>query len=1073
MAAVFDTLPSHAPDLVVRDETLFDPFLLVDDAGIGVENDNKAAAARTKASDEIDWLPQSLKDRVDQHRPASGDIDAIGNVNKERLTEEANKLFGNIMTEMVFVNFYQLKQMVQRFAGYWGFVVSTQNNVHLVCFFTKSSTKAWEVNVSPRKQRGRQSIKTGCGFLIRVANDPRMKTAKRHRTPVRITKLNLEHGDECIPGLKEQRMAKKSTGRIFGALELQKLDSVVQIIADGNVSTKQLRSMLKDHIPPGYAITADDVRNIRVRCFKYSMEETIIDEEAAEKVIAFKPLDEDESLNLPDTDTCRVKTAEFMREVFQDSREGWKTLDFLEKCKEGTPGFDYRVNKDEDGRPTAVVWITNTMRENWRRFGSTIFLDAMKRKLNSLHWPYIGAVALDHENRVALLCECLCLEEELEQYAFVINSLAEMEPRRKKSTIRLIFADCFLKDRFLALIGLSRPYTTIAWDAFHLKSHVWPQELGQRLFDQLESDLGNMLYGETREEYDAAYGRIAVSLRSKPDKLQYIKTFYDHPERFAHYFIKRVPGNLRKKSSQPAESNHSSIVARVSAGSNQDMVRHIKALFDRQLELRDLHQQDDAKYEKISRSTAHETNDPSEAEAIKTLSKFNYEDYWLDVVERGEHYSHSVLASGASRVHKNETRNDSARIIQQGERCICDRYLAFESMCEHEYAIHGKFVKGLFADRMFQPCQIERRDQVTIDDAASDSFLDGQSVGGSSADIGEDNWLDQSERRFTQDGEDDGVAITNDDDDEGHSSSDDIALADLDRRKRPAGCDNGDISKKSKKRKLLPVPRGRLRQIAGTLVDLASHKNVNPQLSVTVAASMLQLQDLARGQNFDDVVEKANMIVQTAKLTTQSRTMQPRHGPEANNVGRPRSSRMVGNVMARNGGTQPRKRQTQKSKCTFCQSSVCGNITSCKALKALGQRIRVSELPDFVTNDLAYTNARHDAIKLKRLVTADNPILEILPVSTKWLVLHSLYNRNAMATSATTEAQAVVEITCYGELGTVLEGLATNAANFDHVIAEYSAVRDWIAASAKKNIGKSATRLIISSDWKCDYTFSV
>jgi hypothetical protein len=61
-----------------------------------------------------------------------------------------------------------------------------------------------------------------------------------------------------------------------------------------------------------------------------------------------------------------------------------------------------------------------------------------------------------------------------------------------------------------------------------------------------------------------------------------------------------------------------------------------------------------------------------------------------------------------------------------------------------------------------------------------------------------------------------------------------------------------------------------------------------------------------------------------------------------------------------------------------------------------------------------------------------------------------------------------VDITCYGALGTVVEGLATGAANFDYVISEYSAVRNWIAASATKDIGKTGTRLITSSDWKCD-----
>ncbi len=81
----------------MRDGTLCDPFVLVDGAGEG--------KAFTKASKGIDWLPQNLKDRVDQHRPLPDDIDRIGNANKDRLREEADKLFGTIMNEMVFVNF--------------------------------------------------------------------------------------------------------------------------------------------------------------------------------------------------------------------------------------------------------------------------------------------------------------------------------------------------------------------------------------------------------------------------------------------------------------------------------------------------------------------------------------------------------------------------------------------------------------------------------------------------------------------------------------------------------------------------------------------------------------------------------------------------------------------------------------------------------------------------------------------------------------------------------------------------------------------------------------------------------
>jgi len=83
-----------------------------------------------------------------------------------------------------------------------------------------------------------------------------------------------------------------------------------------------------------------------------------------------------------------------------------------------------------------------------------IFVDAMKRKMNSLHWPYIGPVALDHENRVATLCESLCLGETFQAYKFALSLLELMEPRRKLNTIRIIYADQFMTDEFLPMVGL-------------------------------------------------------------------------------------------------------------------------------------------------------------------------------------------------------------------------------------------------------------------------------------------------------------------------------------------------------------------------------------------------------------------------------------------------------------------------------------------------------------------------------------------------------------------------------------------------------------------------------------------
>ena len=59
------------------------------------------------------------------------------------------------------------------------------------------------------------------------------------------------------------------------------------------------------------------------------------------------------------------------------------------------------------------------MCKSWVHYGDTIFLDAMKCKLNGLHWKYIGPVAFDNEEQIIQLCECLCVEEDLDFYAWV------------------------------------------------------------------------------------------------------------------------------------------------------------------------------------------------------------------------------------------------------------------------------------------------------------------------------------------------------------------------------------------------------------------------------------------------------------------------------------------------------------------------------------------------------------------------------------------------------------------------------------------------------------------------------
>jgi hypothetical protein len=458
-----------------------------------------------------------------------------------------------------------------------------------------------------------------------------------HWKPVRITNFNLEHS--CDPGLAEARLAKKAAGTVFGQLDISQIKDAIELVVKGNMKSHQVRTLLCKHILEGYEITSDAMRNFRECALKCYLEEKLLDKSLAHKLIKFQPLDASKIFLLPDTDLCHKKVRYLMQQVMQGKDGGWKAKDFLESKKKCCPGFDYRIMLDEkDGSPVAILWMTPTMWKSWIWYGKVMFIDMMKQNMNHLHWPYMSLVGLDHEKRVSHFGECLCLEEELEYYGWSIKELESMEPRRSETSICIIFANGVMADTLLDLVGVQHPQeigvfdsTDGITDSFHLLSTIWPHEFGQQLFDRLREDLNALVYGDMQEAYESAYSNVVSKIGSNPTMLEYLKGYYDHPERFARYYIKRIPCNLGKTSSQPAEANHSSVIAHLGPGSQKDMVIQIKDLLARQAEIDMSHRNTDARYKLVSAQLAHEAekrNKPEEAKALQMLSSFGYNDYW-------------------------------------------------------------------------------------------------------------------------------------------------------------------------------------------------------------------------------------------------------------------------------------------------------------------------------------------------------------------------------------------------------------------------------------------------------------
>ena len=72
---------------------------------------------------------------------------------------------------------------------------------------------------------------------------------------------------------------------------------------------------------------------------------------------------------------------------------------------------------DKTNRPIGVVWMTGTMKQNWKVYSDTVFLDMQKKEYNKFGWPYFGPTLLDCESRIVQCAESLVLEESNETYA--------------------------------------------------------------------------------------------------------------------------------------------------------------------------------------------------------------------------------------------------------------------------------------------------------------------------------------------------------------------------------------------------------------------------------------------------------------------------------------------------------------------------------------------------------------------------------------------------------------------------------------------------------------------------------
>jgi hypothetical protein len=538
----------------------------------------------SKKPSEENWLPDELLTELDGVKPEDGDIDADGVVNTQRLAAAANQV---LYKNRHFFNFHQAYHFTQRFGEPWGMKVTTEGMRIYCAFGTAKKTKSDQI-ASPSRQRIRATSLTeiDCPWSFTLsAVGPRKDAQKRNipriRQQVKIASTNLTH--TCDPSAARQTLAKKSGG--FYAICPKEMKEIVTLMNGGHVPCTTLRNWLRARggIPPTSPITGRDLWNFWRRAILYSQRDSSeFKNNEVHKLIGCKGLDTSEEHTLGHMEVAALRCADILRNILQGTESGWVLKEYLQGLKDEVPGFDYRVARDTQGRPTGAVWITQTMRESWIRYGDLLFLDAKKKPLNKLEWPYIGPVGVDNENKVVGFCEALVLEESHEAYKFVMDSLFEMELHRPRESLILVFGDLFITQNLLDELKLS---AGLFWDHHHLTTQVWPKELTDVIYAGVAKFLVQMLNAVSRAKYDEAFLEVEKILRPRPAKLAYIRSFYNKPHNIALFHILTVRGSMRKRGGSHAEQNHSSIESRISKGAAMEPEVLVKMLLDRQGEL--------------------------------------------------------------------------------------------------------------------------------------------------------------------------------------------------------------------------------------------------------------------------------------------------------------------------------------------------------------------------------------------------------------------------------------------------------------------------------------------------------
>ena len=512
-----------------------------------------------------------------------------------------------------------------------------------------------------------------------------------------------------------------------------------------HMNANAIRRLLQDAFPFYKKLSSNAVSNIRRSAFR-ALDDPQFDVNMDPfQLLKYMPsgIVAADEISPDDPRVMQPNFGNILAEVMRNSEYTWKALGLLKEMKSKIPGFDYRVNYDEENLPSGIMWIFPEQRQFLIRFGSILFLDMRKAPSNNLNFPYCSLTMMDPNRSPIVGPESLVCAVSLANYQWLLLSTNDKnEPKFRLPAIKLIFGNQFLKQSLLDNLGISDT-CLLRGDTYHLYAAsdcVFLRNFTANFYSPIKPFLSGMLWSKTKPSWDTNYQMAKTRLMElgAASKVPYLDGIYQSPSYYSGYVLAGIEGHCEVHGSSHAEQNHSSVASQLADCTVMSLEKNAEELFRRQSRLLTQRREQQINWYVVPHIPATSTPLESRIElaAKKVLDKRPFHDlllkklrmvkYWK--IEMQPRTQNSEKIYNVLPIEHTMITAEPVNLIQvicEGKRCSCTWRIAYNAQCKHELLVDAKFYPEKWDIRWYNDmywnntCNTREVDDVNYDSAGS------------------------------------------------------------------------------------------------------------------------------------------------------------------------------------------------------------------------------------------------------------------------------------------------------------------------------------------------------------------